>query len=580
MTNNVIPTCSLGMGFITESQMCTATYCVDLDNINTVRSIGKSTSVQEVKYGMSFSDLAKDLSVNLALEMDSFNLALAYAKNTRSTDYSYSFTYKFKVDFATQALQLTKAYGEELLNDFGKGALAAGRFFDACGDKFIIQENYEALLYATFKLTFRSKWDAQDFSFDGNFGGMVSVALDSHESSESKNINLEMYSLQMGGDVLQLAKILYGPNFQDVTHVSGTETVMAPMLECNLKSKAGTDKCLETFDNILRYAQTDFVEQIYLPSSNLSDGTYPPSSKNYVYKYYKDIGVLSSGILNLEKYQKYYPLLIERLESIKLTVDNVLLSDPLIVNIKQNIPNSPWTSTWTWDSRYLNIEESIQLKYAKKLATNIGEILDSSKYGIIACYKDPSVCDRGNNTITQMLELEDQGRTVKAAAQLVNIDQALKDTGVFYTLGKVYLMKVNCNSDGQSNVENIYTERVLFPIGQNSYYEDTKFTKSADPLVTKKFHNEYEITLNADKTQITSFQVKSLGANTESFHKCGEFDVKDPSTLVPYYEKSLPNTKEADPIGCISSLCSISDSTELGQITSIEIGLYQYDSPL
>jgi len=581
MTNIAIPTEEIGMGYESSKGMGTSTFCVDA---STITKRGKGLATIKTKYSMKGSEVRDHMDVEISGEIDmggfSGELESKYAKSVMDTAYSTSFSFVNKIVFPTQILHVKK-YGEDALNEFGKGAFLKGldTFRSACGDKFVVQENSGATLITTFKLTFKSKWQAKLFKLAGSASMEsfeVALSILNSSSKGSTNVNIEVSAMQKGGDPLGLANIFRsGEKAQDVNGEHDKKG-LSSFLKCGLANKDAIQMCITSLNNVMRYAEEDFAKQISLNTGDTDK--YPPSSTSYVYANYQDIGIPFYDLEQFLEDKKYFSALDKKITEIKMTVDN-LLGSKITEKIEQVIPHSPWVSTWAWSPKMLDIETTAELEYSKLLANKLEEVLHSKSSGVLWCFKNPSKCSDVRKSVTSILEYEDGGKASKPATKMMDVADKLENTAPFSIVSKVLIMNVDCNKKGESSVENIYSSRVLMPIGRDNYYEDSKFTKTVEEVITtKSFYNNYEIKINDSETKIISMKVSAVSDSVTKPQECGEFDISNPESVVPYYKKALLNSGEESQ-GCIKALCGVSDQ-DLDSIDSIEVGLYEYDSPL
>ncbi len=170
-----------------------------------------------------------------------------YLKEVSNSRYSENFSY-VQTFSANAKYEIPDLYGNDLLNNIGRGALANGRFTEVCGDAFIRSSKAGAVLITTVSIEFGSAKDKTEFDaqFKGGIKGIASItaAFKKTLSTSEMSATLSVKALQNGGDPSKLAQIFGQP-------IEGSFAV----------SKCGKDdiqSCSKIIDGIIEYAQDEF----------------------------------------------------------------------------------------------------------------------------------------------------------------------------------------------------------------------------------------------------------------------------------------------------------------------------------
>ena len=543
----------LGYGYNSKTNEPTGTICVLNDFISTG---GRPNSSLKMSSSLSYSELQKmlktDVGINIKTKSFTFNLEADYLNSIKESDYSISFSILYSVEFETKILEV-KNYGENALNNFGKGVLAKGldHFRDVCGDQFASQENLGAMLITTLKVVFNSKQAKKDFQLNLKAGmqNLGSLALNIKQMSEEirSSSTVELTAMQKGGDVKMLSRFLGNDN------PSGDVDI--PIMSCNFLEEQSIKRCMDVIENMIRYARGEFADSIRDNGEQTNK-----SSISYSYLNFIDIGINKLPDYDareiVDKIKEKYSFMSEKLHSIKKYVEVLSGFGVISGGIEQSAlikSNSDMTGTWSWNPIYIGNQEKYKLKLATTISEKLLNAIESQSLGMPSCDVDYTNCEKVDYRISKILNLLDESTNSFASKEIANTEKEADFSYPSTLFGMAYKLNVYCK-------DNSFTGRVLFPVGNNRYYEDSKFQiKDADAVEIVKFFNDY--TIDVDSNMIQSFKVRAVTDKITEYHNCGEIKKND---AFEEYDGVIRNKD------CIMALCSHSGS-EIEQFVNVEI---------
>lgn len=576
MSKLSLPIPEIGMGYQKDTGIGTGTFCL---NTTKIKSQGTQVAFLDMSLVRDSKDVQKSLGFSLTFTIGTggfnFDLAINFAKSTQDTNTRLSYTFIFNTDFESETLLLNN-FGETALNDFGREVIKSGvdRFYEVCGDSFVIQQQRGAQLFVTVNLLLNSKKakDYFDAMVDTSLKGIFELALEfvSNREKELQIKNFMISAFQLGGDTMRLSKVL------------GKEEEL-PILECHLESKEGIQKCQKVIDEILYYTETDFIEQ--------SRELYKTSAiKRFLHKTYSEIGI-GRNILDSDKgILNYLYDLVMRIDTILSIAEDFLDLTNKGGAIDQFFLGATWNARWTWSSKFISYDFSNKLNYIVDICSKLKAILQSKQASL--CYIGYEDCGSLMKSIEDFsskqtslcyLEHEDCEFLEKDTKEVSKKEEILSDlleTGTpvlaidpLKFLWKIYILNINCKySDNDLNTEHI--SHVLFPIAKNIFYEHSNFQKSLENTTTNyEFHNIYEILISEDKQSIEKFKISRIDESVGEYFECGEIYLDSSSSMIDFYKTEIFVERNYE---CIKNLCPSGD--DLTQIVSAEITLYQQDS--
>lgn len=215
-------------------------------------SIGKASGELLYTSEASFEKIVRAFDGSVSADVNApfvkAKASFEYARENASTDNRMNWFFEFNATRKSTTFALN-GFG---LSDYGREAIQEGYAVvpEWCGDEFVSKVDYGASLVGTMSVEFASKEDKESFklaaALDVDFMvGRVQASAEMNKMQQkmgSRTI-VKVHAHQKGGDPGNLNGILGN----------------AEIVRCRLSDM---DNCLRAFENILRYANGDFKEQL------------------------------------------------------------------------------------------------------------------------------------------------------------------------------------------------------------------------------------------------------------------------------------------------------------------------------
>jgi hypothetical protein len=227
---------------------------IQLENLSSQINFSRAVSAKELE---SVLNVSAGAEVSYGIFSASANAN--YLKEASDSRYSENFSY-VQTYSANAKYMVPDLYGNDLLNNIGRGALANGRFTEVCGDGFISSSKAGAVLITTVSIEFGSAKDKTEFDaqIKGGIKGIASLtaAFKKTLSTSEMSATLSVKAIQNGGDPSKLANVFGKP-------LEGGSFAIS---KCG---KDDIDSCSRIIDGIIAYAQDDFQKGLDIknPSS-------------------------------------------------------------------------------------------------------------------------------------------------------------------------------------------------------------------------------------------------------------------------------------------------------------------------
>ena len=278
-TTNTIENAMPGNGFIEIFGMPKQTNCFinarDAENIKISNVAGTVNFDRAIAKEELSSLLNVSAGAEISYSMFSASANASYLKETTDTRYSDNFTY-IQTYAGDANYDIPDKYGNELLNNIGRGALTQGKFGQVCGDSFILSSKAGALLTTTVSINFNTAADktAFDTSFKGGVTGIASITAAFKQAVNNKKVaaTLTVRALQNGGDPAKLAQIFGKP-------LEGKGYAVSTCGPDDL------DSCSQIINGIISYAQDEFGKKLDIQNPNTIYYFSPTVAK------YSDFGI-------------------------------------------------------------------------------------------------------------------------------------------------------------------------------------------------------------------------------------------------------------------------------------------------
>lgn len=238
----------LGSGYDSSRHQEFFASCVEGQRIDISRATGDIKYTSEAKHEEIARAFSGSLSVGVKAPFVKVDASTEYALENSSTDERMNWFFEFNAIRQSESFSVSSLK----INSHGHDALQAGYAAvpDWCGDEFVSTIDYGASLIGTMSVEFASKEDKEEFklaaALDVNFlvgKAQASAKLQQMQQKMGSRTNVKVTAHQTGGNPGQLNGILGS----------------GQIVRCTLSDM---DNCLSAFENILRYANGDFKQQL------------------------------------------------------------------------------------------------------------------------------------------------------------------------------------------------------------------------------------------------------------------------------------------------------------------------------
>lgn len=450
---------TLGVGYSTDRQLLLTERCVNeigvsfLDGPKSVLLFNGVSSYTEVARELGV-DLSVHGKIDLRIISASVKGTVKFTNYVKETGYSQSFIFNINAQLPSHRLVLSR-YGESALTDtaFKIYKTNPSKFYDMCGDQFVMQESRTASLYISTKLDFITRTEKNTFSIKGSkyLGTILDILRLGGDHIVSVittfRISLAIVVLQKGGNIDELRSAvpeltIEATGFGTFGCTKSSDKDIEPEL----------NRCKDVMNRLLGYASDRFPTSIDVnPNLVETADTYRMP--------YDTIGIKidpyapSEKVLQIRAHLKG---LYNNLTSEQQFLNNLLYEVPVG---KQYMNISGVQVGWNYTA--IKPEFLAELQRANStISRAITEIVNKDRM----CYDSPAGC----------------------TDFMTNLNLSIVD--VFQ---RSYIIRSNCNGT-------IYGPRYTLPIGDDLYKEDSVFQSSALIAVYKIVPTPDSITVSLD----------------------------------------------------------------------------------
>ena len=265
----------LGMGYSTDWETFTFGECIT----GTSFYDGQNQSLLDFKTKIEYEELQKQLGLSAGFRykkgFTSTSASASFLKASKSNTYSISAVYNGSYKFKDQGLTspTLTAIGMQLYNK-------PDQWSKTCGDYYTAAKSYGGKIFFQLELTLNQNRAKEKFSFRFKFASPmtdVGASINKFKHEFSKNTEVKVSALQLGGDVTRLSNIFHGS-----TVISSGDSSYS-FVKCSFSD---FESCQNVLKNAISYSSHDFPKQFkkmeddstlqYRPNASLMSVTMAP----------------------------------------------------------------------------------------------------------------------------------------------------------------------------------------------------------------------------------------------------------------------------------------------------------------
>lgn len=301
----------IGTGFDTDTQRFVGN-CLNGD----VEQHGQAKANISFSQTISESELEKELGFDAGGKFRygaaKIGVSAKFLKSQRTNNYSivavYSGDYKFKnllLKFRepTNTNLKPDEIEKERLSAVGIAARKDDlRWMETCGEEYVQQIERGAKLFYSIRIDFSSKEEKDlfetSFSYDSSYAS-VHAHLKNSKDSFSKNTQVTIGAMQIGGDVRRATELFYTKGGEGES-ADNANAAMA-FVKCSF---GDFSKCDQVMMDAWKYATMEFKEQLKTQGQDNADAG--PAYINYITKKYSSAGIYNkySSVLTKDVLKK------------------------------------------------------------------------------------------------------------------------------------------------------------------------------------------------------------------------------------------------------------------------------------
>jgi len=222
--------------------------CVEGQKIDISRATGDIKYTSEASLERIASAFSGSLSMGVKAPFVKVNASMEYARENASTDKRMNWFFEFNATRQSESFDVSSLK----ISSYGNDALQTGYAAvpDWCGDEFVSKIDYGANLIGTMSVEFASREDKEEFK--------LAAALDVNfvVGKAQASANMQRMQQKMGSrTIVKVEAHQTGGNPGQLNGILGSGQIV----RCTLSDM---DNCLSAFENILRYANGDFKQQL------------------------------------------------------------------------------------------------------------------------------------------------------------------------------------------------------------------------------------------------------------------------------------------------------------------------------